>query len=240
MRRYRSLLALFLLGVFVEVYTYYAHNRCFGSGDCIITTGYLGGGFADDYQKWLIECADGEAMIGIFDLYKQFLGINQVWCFFMFPMKPPSNGLYPYYPSCNVRNLTLREYYCYDKFFPMDTVDTFVTGYYGASSADPMQVTLQKCCKTPPGYKIDYTRCQWKYTHDKAGEHYDGYWVVKCDTHYVMTGTGQATNPWDSQLHIVWIQCCPVVTVPTAQNQLYLPQASPEYRPGMDRYRTYG
>jgi hypothetical protein len=35
-----------------------------GSGDCTLTASNQGGGFNDEYHKWLIECADGEAMIG--------------------------------------------------------------------------------------------------------------------------------------------------------------------------------
>ncbi|GAU96453.1 hypothetical protein RvY_07895 [Ramazzottius varieornatus] len=185
-----------------------------GTGDCIITTGYQGGGFNDEYHKWLIECQDGEAMTGIYDTFKQFLGIAQVWCYFSFPKKPPSLGIYPFYPWCNVRNLTIGEYYCYDKVFPADTVDTFVTALYAPVSVDPVVPVGMKCCRTPESYRIDYNRCQWKYTHDKAGEHYDGYWIVKCDTDFIMTGMGQAINPWDNQLHFVWIQCCPLINAP--------------------------
>ncbi|XP_055342608.1 uncharacterized protein LOC129591103 [Paramacrobiotus metropolitanus] len=206
---------IFLLGI-NELYAYYTRTLCFGSGDCIITAGYRGGGFDDEYHRWLIECDDGEAVIGIYDTYMQFMAMSQVWCFFSFPLKPPGKGIYPYYSTCNVRNFTLNEFYCYDKMFPEDTVDTFVTGYWAATSADPIQPTLQKCCKTPKGYRIDYSRCQWKYTHDKNGEHYDGYWVVKCDTNYVVTGTGQALNPWDNVKHFTWIQCCPVITTGAA------------------------
>lgn len=39
-----------------------------GTGDCIVASGYLGGGFNDEYHQWLVECADGEAMIGEFSL----------------------------------------------------------------------------------------------------------------------------------------------------------------------------
>ncbi|XP_055342676.1 uncharacterized protein LOC129591161 [Paramacrobiotus metropolitanus] len=268
--------------LFKIVSTYYQNYRCFGTGDCIISAGYMGGGFTDAYDRWLIECADGEAAIvdfdpnslpgnsregivmygrclvlsyttlfkprpvvqflqlfwsfiflkpliicernlgehsfsclpirgGIYDGYKKFSGISQVWCYFAFPLKPPGKGFYPYYPHCNVRNITIHEYYCYDKYYPVDTVDTFVTGYYSPTNYDPAEPSLQKCCRTPPGYRIDYNRCQWKYTHDRMGEHYDGYWLVKCDTNFIMTGTGQARNPYDNQTHWVWIQCCPTV-----------------------------
>ncbi|XP_055342639.1 uncharacterized protein LOC129591130 [Paramacrobiotus metropolitanus] len=197
--------------LFGTVVGYYSHYKSFGSGDTIITASYMGGGFVDDYHRWLIECNDGEGMIGIYDTSKQFTGISQVWCYFLFPKKPPSAGIYPFYPSCHVRNFSLHEYYCYEKLWPVDTSDTFVTGLYSPTIYDPVNPNLMKCCKTPPGYRLDYTRCQWKYTHDKAGEHYDGYWVTKCDTNFVMTGMGMGMNPWENQLHYTFIQCCPVI-----------------------------
>ncbi|XP_055347437.1 uncharacterized protein LOC129594690 [Paramacrobiotus metropolitanus] len=132
----------------------------------------------------------------------------------MFSKKPPSNGFYPYYSMCNVRNLSQQEYYCYDKYWPQDTSNTFVTGLWGLAAGGALAnvPTRMKCCKAPSGYKLDYTRCQWKYTHDKAGEHYDGAWLVKCDTNYIMTGLGSAVNPWDGAVHFTWIQCCPVIS----------------------------
>ncbi|XP_055347417.1 uncharacterized protein LOC129594673 isoform X2 [Paramacrobiotus metropolitanus] len=192
---------------------YYSHFKVFGTGDTLITTTYYGGGTLLENERWLIECNDGEGMVGIYDTTHQFVGISQVWCYFLFPKKPPSNGIYPFYSGCNVRNFTAyHEFYCYDKLWPADTTDTFVTGLYSAVSLDPVVPNLMKC-KTPSGYRLDYNRCQWKYTHDKAGEHYDGYWVTKCDTNFVMTGMGKAMNPWEGQEHFTYIQCCPVISV---------------------------
>lgn len=74
---------LFGLLCVIRIETYYAHHRCFGTdlliflgdfttdnlfnsgtGDCIVAIGYLAGGFDDEYHRWMIECSDGEAMIG--------------------------------------------------------------------------------------------------------------------------------------------------------------------------------
>ncbi|XP_055333948.1 uncharacterized protein LOC129585331 [Paramacrobiotus metropolitanus] len=205
--------ALVICLIVIPTWGYYDHVKCYGTGDCVIAAGNLGGGQNNDREKWMIECGDGEGMIGIYDFNYQFRGLSQVWCYFMFPLKPPSQGIYPYYPYCNVRNLTLREFYCYDQYYPGDTYNTFVTGLFALESYDPVYPSLMKCCKTPPQYALDYSRCQWKYTHDKYGEHYDGQWIVKCDTNFVMTGLGQAMNPWDNYFHWVWIQCCPYITV---------------------------
>ncbi|XP_055342641.1 uncharacterized protein LOC129591132 [Paramacrobiotus metropolitanus] len=213
-----AMLILFTMGLFPAALAYYQRYKSYGTGDTIIATGYLGGGSVDEYQRWLIECNDGEGMTGIFAAaLMPFYGISQVWCNFLFPRKPPSAGIYPYYPSCNVRNMSVHELYCYDKVWPRDTADTFVTGLYSSVNYDPVSPTLFKCCKTPTGYKLDYNRCQWKYTHDKMGEHYDGYWITKCDTNNVMTGIGWAKSPWDDQFHYTWIQCCPVVYLPGVQ-----------------------
>lgn len=137
------------------------------------------------------------------------------------------------------RNFTQLEYYCYDKYFPYDTLDTFTTGLHpykvfsryfqisclkgcghrlhmillmslwwnavsnkqytepkpGVTGFQPDAERSSHCTasdsairpgpagslfalvldgrqnfpagKTPPGYKLDYNRCQWKYTHDK-------------------------------------------------------------------------
>ncbi|XP_055342606.1 uncharacterized protein LOC129591101 [Paramacrobiotus metropolitanus] len=208
---------------------YYDRHKCFGTGDCILGTNYFAGGYSDPYNKWLTECNDGEAMIGIFDAVRMFIGVEQVWCKFMFPMKPPSKGIYPFYSSCNVRNVTMgaKEFYCYDKYWPKDTVDTFTTGLFSNVFQDPGVPSLMKCCKTPAGYHIDYSRCEWKYTHDKRGEHYDGYWLVKCETNEVMTGLGQAVNPNDGLNHFVWMQCCPVIYNGYAsKDQHYLPSGT--------------
>lgn len=36
-----------------------------------------------------------------------FSAFSEVWCFFMFPLKPPAAGIYPWYPTCNVRSVLL-------------------------------------------------------------------------------------------------------------------------------------
>ncbi|XP_055351829.1 uncharacterized protein LOC129598099 [Paramacrobiotus metropolitanus] len=157
-----------------------------------------------------------------------------MWCKFMFPMKKPAGGMYPYYDYCNVRDLTAgapalvgqksMEFYCYDKYYPLDTYDTFVTAYmlpsayYRTGIAATANIFVSttresyKCCRLPQGYHVDYSRCMYKYSHDKYGEHYDEnqMFLMKCEKDHVMTGIGKAEGPWDSYTHLVWIQCCPL------------------------------
>ncbi|XP_055344925.1 uncharacterized protein LOC129592815 isoform X2 [Paramacrobiotus metropolitanus] len=193
-------------------YAYYDSVTCYGTGDCIITL--TSGGHSDNQHKWNTECHDGEALVGILDAGSDYQGFGQVWCRFMFPKKAPAFGVYPYYPWCNVRDITVHEHYCYDRKYPSDTYDTFVTALT-SSQFYPGGVSVSnsfKCCRLPDGYHLDYRRCEYKYTHDKFGEHYDGsFWIVQCDRYYLLTGLGQAINPWTNAQHYVWIQCCPLV-----------------------------
>ncbi|GAV02020.1 hypothetical protein RvY_12634-2 [Ramazzottius varieornatus] len=137
-----------------------------------------------------------------------------LWCKFMFPKKKPTFGIYPYYDYCNVRNLapTYKEFYCYDKYYPSDSYDTFVTGISKDQPSSPGH--MMKCCKLPYGYHLDYSRCEYKYNHDKFGEMYDEHnmWVTKCDRDFVLTGIGRAINPWRgiADYDYVWAQCCPL------------------------------
>ncbi|XP_055344953.1 uncharacterized protein LOC129592845 [Paramacrobiotus metropolitanus] len=197
---------------------YYDSITCYGTGDCIISL--TSGGHADDQHKWNTECHDGEAIVAIQDYGSDYQGFGQVWCKFMFPRKPPTFGMYPYYPWCNIRDMSLKEYYCYDKMYPSDTYDTFMTAL-SSMQYFPGGISVSnsyKCCRLPEGYHLDYRRCEYKYTHDRWGEHYDGiFWFVICEKNYLVTGLGQSTNPWTNALHYVWIQCCPLVFNPFFQ-----------------------
>ncbi|XP_055350531.1 uncharacterized protein LOC129597110 [Paramacrobiotus metropolitanus] len=214
---------------------YYRRYTSYGTGDTLINV--MTGGHADDAHRWATECMDGEAMVGVHD-GGDYGGLGNIWCKFMFPKKKPSFGIYPYFDFCNVRNLdVMHEYYCYDKYYPMDTYDTFVTGFnptvgyfYAGTLGTPLNPALTdlnagnlrndnlyKCCKLPHGYHLDYSRCQYRYTHDKFGEHYDEntMFMGKCDRDAVMTGIGRGENPWTAGLNFVWVQCCPLFYDPT-------------------------
>ena len=71
--------------------------------------------------------------------------------------------------------------------------------------------SLVKCCRVPPAYYLDYTSCLYKPTRDQFWEYYDDIkHLVFCPTGYVVTGIGKKINPWDTDYHIEWIQCCRV------------------------------
>ena len=159
----------------------------------------------------------------------------------MFPYKANTNGLYPYYPNCLVRNLT-NEFFCFNPQNASTTLNTFIVGKYRRKLnsnktnwtfvhgfcwlmllgmydddfqfrldqvAALLQVGRYKCCRTPPGYFIDYTSCYYKPTRDQYWEYYDNiHFVVYCDTSYIVTGMAKKINPYDDQYHLEWVQCC--------------------------------
>ncbi|GAU95196.1 hypothetical protein RvY_06856-2 [Ramazzottius varieornatus] len=119
----------------------------------------------------------------------------------MFPYKPSTSGIYPYFPNCIVRNITL-----FDTDFQ-----------YRLDRIREDQTTLYKCCRTPFGYYIDYTSCYYRPTRDQYWEYYDATnFVVYCETGYVMTGMARKINPYDNEYHLEWIQCCRVGFLPVA------------------------
>ncbi|XP_055349906.1 uncharacterized protein LOC129596602 [Paramacrobiotus metropolitanus] len=207
-------LLLLLAGLTDSTVRYYGAYQNFGTGDTVIAVLQSHGGPNDWRSRWHIECMDGEAMWGIHDLTDDFQRLWFIWCKFMFPYKPPSNGLYPYYPSCHTRNITM-EFFCYDPRDNVATLNSFVTGWWDneyqfrVDRVKDDRTSTLKCCKTPTGYYIDYTSCLYKSTHDQFYEYYDGlYFVVLCDTGYVMTGTAVKIHPTVGEYYIDWIQCC--------------------------------
>ncbi|GAU95741.1 hypothetical protein RvY_07309-2 [Ramazzottius varieornatus] len=120
----------------------------------------------------------------------------------MFPQKPPTGGVYPYYPSCHVRNYT-NQWFCYDKSQHEKTSNTFVTAFWDNEenwlTTIPFADDLQnyKCCKTPAGYYIDYVSCYYMPTRDQYWEYYDAlqFLTVFCTTGYIMTGIAKKPNP---------------------------------------------
>ncbi|GAV01966.1 hypothetical protein RvY_12589 [Ramazzottius varieornatus] len=200
-----------------EGHGYYTSRRCYGTGDCHLLTKNQDGGFDDASHQWLSECNDGEGVVAIRDDDTHFEGLSGIWCSFLFPMKQSTKGVYPYYPSCAVRNLTAGEYHCRGEGQNNQTQNLFVSGIY--KEPDERQAfvpSLMKCCETPSEYRIDHSNCHYKKTFDRFGEHYTGEWLVKCDSHFVATGIGKDVNPWDSKEHFTWVQCCPLLYTPKA------------------------
>jgi len=195
---------------------YYGTYRTYGTGDTVIQVAHANGGPKTAHRKWQVECLDGEAVTGISDFVFDFGGLTNVWCKFLFPYKPPATrGLYPYYPFCHVRDFT-RQFFCYEPDNHTTTANTFITGFWDDDSSfwvyrerqDPVQP--YKCCRTPPGYYIDYVSCYYMWSHDQYWEYYDSQYVLlQCATGYIMTGISKKKSPIvPAEYHIEWIQCC--------------------------------
>ncbi|OQV26052.1 hypothetical protein BV898_00182 [Hypsibius exemplaris] len=201
---------------------YYRTYTPHGSGDNIINTLQAHGGPGPESanRKWNVECLDGEAVIGK-DSFNDFTSLAQVWCKFMMPYKPPSNGIYPFYPNCFTKNFTT-QFFCYTPRFHEASVDTFITGFYDNEFAFNVyreyvdDSAPYKCCKAPTGYYVDYSSCYYSLTHDQYWEYYDspiqftsGYFIVYCASGYIMTGLAKKAHPMvTNEYHIEWIQCC--------------------------------
>lgn len=71
-------------------------------------------------------------------------------------------------------------------------------------------IELMKCCRTPSGYYIDYSSCNYKSTHDSHWEYYDSnfHHIVTCASGYVVTGMSKKFNPYSNFRQMEWIQCC--------------------------------
>ncbi|XP_055340663.1 uncharacterized protein LOC129589808 [Paramacrobiotus metropolitanus] len=216
--RCRSVLFIWLSFIVTPVFgtlRYYGSYLSYGSGDTIISTFHAHQGKSATDRKWHVECLDGEAMIGLQDWFNDFQKIESVWCRFIFPFKPPTNGMYPYYPQCFPRNYT-SQFFCFDPQQIQRTVNSFITGlwdddfqfFVSRTRLDDTQ--LYKCCRVPPGYYIDYVSCYYMPTHDQYWEYYDSlqHAIVYCASGYVMTGISKKINPFDEEYHIEWIQCC--------------------------------
>ncbi|XP_055334046.1 uncharacterized protein LOC129585407 [Paramacrobiotus metropolitanus] len=194
---------------------YYGTYLQYGTGDTFIDTVHTNGGPKDVLRKWNVECLDGEGVIGIRDNNDDFKRLTVIWCRFLFPYKPQLNGLYPYYSGCIMRNLTT-EAFCFSPKNATNTVNTFITGFWDNDAAFVIfrskgedAPNTYKCCRTPPGYYIDYTTCLYKPTHDQFWEYYDAQqFLVFCDSGYVLTGLARRKNPYDDDYHLEWLQCC--------------------------------
>ncbi|GAU95129.1 hypothetical protein RvY_06804 [Ramazzottius varieornatus] len=209
---------------------YYSSYTSYGTGDTTIQLFHNAGGPLQPHQKWIAECFDGEAATGIQDQVADYKRITALWCRFTFVNKPASGGRYPYYPSCHVRNMT-DFFFCFDPQRSALTVNTFMTAVWDSESMffvnrlvrggpDAANDTIQpyKCCKTPPGYYIDYTSCYYVPTHDIYWEYYDSpsHNIVYCRNGFVITGWAKKVNPWNKEWHLDWLQCCRVGYGPPA------------------------
>ncbi|OQV15137.1 hypothetical protein BV898_10650 [Hypsibius exemplaris] len=210
--RYGAL--LFFLSAVHGTMRYYDTILSYGSGDTMIRNYQAHLGPLLPHFKWIVECLDGEAMVGIQDENEDFNRLIQTWCKFMFPLKPPTNGLYPYYPRCHTLNLT-SDFHCYVPTNHAVTINTFVTAIRGSHPRwfeNANVIAPYKCCKAPLGYYIDYISCYYMPTHDVYFEYYDAInqIFVYCAQGYVMTGIAKKRNPYTAEFRYDWIQCCRV------------------------------
>ncbi|GAU88805.1 hypothetical protein RvY_01438 [Ramazzottius varieornatus] len=234
----------------------YYYPISYATGDSMFGTSHMHGGTNLPFRKWQIECLDGEALIGTQDWTNDYERIEAIYCKFMFPNKPPSMGVYPYYPYCYVKNYTA-DPFCFDRANHTRTVDTFITGLWDDDQQFlvwriPFDDTmLYKCCRVPGGYYIDYVSCYYMPTHDNYWEYYDSTQqnIVQCGTGYVMTGIAKKINPTSRVYNLEWLQCCrlgfgppqyetpPVVysssNSPTyqARSNIRPTEVTPEYKP---------
>ncbi|GAU92097.1 hypothetical protein RvY_04225-1 [Ramazzottius varieornatus] len=196
---------------------YYGTYLSYGSGDTIIQTLHANSGPAGAGRKWHVECLDGEAAVGIQDFVNDYQKIEVLWCKFMFPYKPPTNGLYPFYPNCHIRNYT-QQFFCFSPVNVLATINTFITGLWDndlqffVSRRGLDDTNIYKCCRAPTGYYIDYTSCYYMPTHDQYWEYYDSvqHIITYCASGYVMAGIAKKSNQYDLEWHVEWIQCCRV------------------------------
>ncbi|OQV14928.1 hypothetical protein BV898_10829 [Hypsibius exemplaris] len=203
----------------------------YGSGDTIVSLFHAHGGSRSHGRKWMAECLDGEAMTGIQDGVDDFERLTFMSCRFMFPHKPASQGVYPFYPRCHVRDFKT-QFFCFDAQNASATLNTFMTGLWDSDfnffvhrsllpSVDPFtgdSLQPYKCCQTPNGYYIDYVSCYYRSTHDVFFEYFDSTFhiLVQCGTGFVMTGISKKQNPYTKEVHVDWIQCCRVGYGPPA------------------------
>ncbi|OQV26050.1 hypothetical protein BV898_00180 [Hypsibius exemplaris] len=194
---------------------YYGTYIVYGTGDTIINTAQAHSGPEHGKRRWNVECLDGEAVIGIHDLQDDFQKLVNVWCKFMFPFKQYTNGLYPYYPDCFVRNYTF-QFHCYSPKYHEVSVNSFITGFWDndAQFFNFRRVVDDqnpyKCCKTPPNYYVDYQSCYYMPAKDQYGEYYDATTIILlyCASGYAMTGLAKKISPFSMDYHVEWIQCC--------------------------------
>ncbi|OQV13985.1 hypothetical protein BV898_11757 [Hypsibius exemplaris] len=225
---------------------YYQTYLSYGSGDTMIQIIHTQGGSLLPHNKWNVECLDGEAMVGINDSFDDYIRLQSAWCKFMFPLKPPTNGLYPYYPRCHVRNAT-DQYHCYVPTQHNVTSDTFITAMHTHHPFSWIHRIPQdnlvpfKCCKTPLGYYIDYVSCYYQPTHDPNFEYYDSpfQFIVYCAQGHVMTGLSKKVNPYTAEHRYDWIQCCRVGVGLAPRRAAHPPPVT--YMPsGVPTYRARG
>ncbi|GAU97006.1 hypothetical protein RvY_08370 [Ramazzottius varieornatus] len=111
----------------------------------------------------------GRTTVSDRDYFDDYQTAVFLWCRFAFVNKPPSQGRYPYYPTCHLRDMTTH-FFCFEPQNASETINTFITAmwdneanfyvYRRVGPASFLIDTIQpyKCCKTPPVKDITLTK----------------------------------------------------------------------------------
>lgn len=141
---------------------YYGAYRTYPTGDTLIELPYMDGGPIAPELKWIAECNDYEALVGIRDSDADFSKLETMWCKQVFINKQQqlnrNNNSYPYYERCLLRNASLQEFYCFDG--TKNSFNSFMTALYEDDDKFSVNIDVPrkhasgsafKCCGLPEG-----------------------------------------------------------------------------------------